>query len=62
MIKLLKTGNWALEGREVVEMTEGEEKSFGPTNDCELVQAGWAEWVKPKVQYENKGKPSKKAE
>lgn len=57
MIKLLKTGNWALGGTQVVEMTAGVETSFGPANDFELVQAGWAEWVKTEVQAE---KPARK--
>lgn len=46
MVKLLKSGNWALEGVNVVEMVEGAEQSFGPVEDCKLVDAGWAEWVK----------------
>lgn len=46
MIKLLKSGNWALEGVNVVEMLEGAEQTFGPVEDCKLVDAGWAEWVK----------------
>jgi len=64
MIKLLRSGNWALEGREVVALAEGEEKSFGPSNDFALVEAEWAEWVKPKVEYETKAsaKPGKKAD
>lgn len=49
MIKLLKSGNWALEGTRVVEMVEGSEKSFGPVEDFKLVAAGWAEWVKTLV-------------
>lgn len=46
MIKLLKSGSWAVEGTRVVEMVEGAETSFGPADDFALVQAGWAEWVK----------------
>lgn len=52
MVKLLKSGSWALEGTNVVEMAEGEEKSFGPVEDFKLVESGWADWVKveaPKV-------------
>lgn len=52
MIKLLKSGNWALEGVNVVEMVEGAEDSFGSAENCKLVDAGWAEWVKPKVTEE----------
>lgn len=46
MIKLLKSGNWALEGVHVVEVVEGEVKSFGSVENCKLVDAGWAEWAK----------------
>lgn len=46
MIKLLKSGNWALEGVNVVEMVEGVEQNFGSAENCKLVDAGWAEWVK----------------
>lgn len=45
MIKLLKTGQWALGGTQVVDTIEDEEASYGAQNDFELVQAGWAEWV-----------------
>lgn len=58
MIKLLKSGDWALEGTRLVEMTAGEETTFGPTSDFELVQAGWAEWVKAEAPAE---KPARKA-
>lgn len=52
MIKLLKSGSWALEGVNVVEMVEGFEQNFGSAENCKLVDAGWAEWVKaePKAQ------------
>ena len=46
MIKLLKSGSWALEGVHIVEMVEGVKQSFGPAEDFKLVEAGWAEWVK----------------
>lgn len=55
MIKLLKSGNWALEGVNVVEMIEGVEQNFGSAENCKLVDAGWAEWKKveaPKVAEE----------
>lgn len=45
MIKLLKSGSWAIEGTNVVEMVEGFEGSFGPVENCKLVDAGWAKWV-----------------
>jgi hypothetical protein len=46
MVKLLKSGSWALEGVRVVEMVEGVDQSFGAAEDFKLVEAGWAEWVK----------------
>lgn len=46
MVKLLKSGSWALEGLHVVEMVEDTEQSFGPVEDFKLVEAGWAEWKK----------------
>lgn len=49
MVKLLKSGSWALEGTRVVEMIEGEEQSFGAAEDFKLVADGWAEWVKADV-------------
>lgn len=49
MIKLLKSGRWALEGVNVVEMVEGVEGNFGSSENCKLVDAGWAEWVKADV-------------
>lgn len=55
MIKLLKSGNWALEGVNVVEMVAGNEQSFGPVEDFKLVSAGWAKWVeaaKPEMKSE----------
>lgn len=55
MIKLLKSGNWALEGVNVVEMVAGTEGNFGSSENCKLVDAGWAEWAKveaPKVAEE----------
>lgn len=54
MIKILKSGNWALGGTQVVELVEGDEKSFGAADDFSIVEAGWAEWVKtePKAKAE----------
>lgn len=52
MIKLLKSGNWALGGTQIVEMTEGAETSFGPASDFELVKSGWAEWIKVELPAE----------
>lgn len=45
MIKILKSGSWALGGTQVVELTEGEEVSFGAVDDYQIVGAGWAEWA-----------------
>jgi hypothetical protein len=54
MIKLLKSGSWALEGVNVVDMVEGTEGNFGSSENCKLVDAGWAEWVKaePKAKVD----------
>ncbi len=54
MIKIIKSGAWALGGTQVVELTEGEEWIFGAADECSLVEAGWAEWVKaePNVEVE----------
>jgi hypothetical protein len=54
MIKILKSGSWALEGVNVVDMVEGAEGNFGSSENCKLVDAGWAEWVKvePKAKAE----------
>lgn len=49
MIKLLKSGPWALEGVHVVDMVAGVEKDFGSNENCKLVQAGWAEWLPVKT-------------
>lgn len=62
MIKLLKSGQWALEGLKVVEVVEGEEKTFGAQSDVELVQAGWAEWVQAEKPETAPKAPRKKAE
>lgn len=62
MIKLLKSGNWALEGVNVVEMIEGVEQDFGSMENCKLVDAGWAEWVKaPAAKDEEPKAETKKA-
>ena len=49
MVKLKKSGLWALEGVHVVEMVAGTEESYGPSEDFKLVQSGWAEWVPVKA-------------
>lgn len=59
MVKILKSGSWALEGVHVVELVEGEEKSFGSLENCKLVDAGWAEWAKIAQAAEELRKPSK---
>lgn len=46
MVKLTKSGLWALQGVHVVEMTADDVKDFGAVDNCALVAAGWAEWVK----------------
>ena len=64
MIKILKSGSWALGGTQVVELTEGEEVSFGAVDDYQIVGAGWAEWAAPKkteVDAESAPKPRTKA-
>lgn len=52
MIKILKSGAWALGGTQIVDLVEGDEKSFGPADDFALVEAGRAEWVKVKAKAE----------
>lgn len=59
MIKILKSGTWALGGTQVVEMVEGDKKSFGPVDDFNLVDAGWAEWSKTE-KPEAETKPARK--
>lgn len=59
MIKILKSGNWALEGVNVVEMVAGTEGNFGSSENCKLVEAGWAEWAKIAKAAEELRKPSK---
>ena len=49
MIKLLKSGLWALEGMHVVEMVANTECDFGPAENCLLVEKGWAEWAVKKA-------------
>lgn len=64
MVKILKTGNWAFEGLHVAEVVEGATGDFGSVENCKLVDAGWAEWVKaeaPKTEAEPKAS-RKKAE
>ncbi len=61
MIKILKSGSWALGGTQVVELTEGEEVSFGSANNCEIVDSGWAEWAKIAEAAEELRKPKPKA-
>ncbi len=64
MIKILKSGSWALGGTQVVELTAGVEKSFGPADDCEIVGAGWAAWAEVKkvdAEAEAPQKPVRKA-
>ena len=52
MIKLLKSGSWALEGVHVVEVAEGEVLHFSADEEFKMVEAGWAEWAKPEVPAE----------
>lgn len=59
MIKILKSGNWALGGLQVVEVVEGTEQTFGPVEDCQLVADGWAEWAKAE-KAEPESKPARK--
>jgi hypothetical protein len=64
MIKILKSGSWALEGVNVVEMVAGTEGNFGSSENCKLVEAGWAEWAKSKAEAQKSAaeelrKPSK---
>ena len=49
MVKILKTGFWAVDGVKVVDVTEGEEVDFGGAENVRLVEAGWAEWPAKKV-------------
>ena len=53
MIKLLKSGKYALEGVRVVEMVAGEVKDFGPVENCRLVEINWAEWHKKAAPVED---------
>lgn len=46
MIKLLKSGKWALQGTEPVDLTKGDTADFGAENNVDLVNAGWARWTK----------------
>lgn len=46
MIKLLKSGKWALQGTEPVDLTKGDTADFGAENNVDLVNAGWARWAK----------------
>jgi hypothetical protein len=52
MIKLLKSGNWALEGVHVVELVAGEVLHFSADEEFKMVEAGWAEWAKAEVPAE----------
>jgi hypothetical protein len=52
MIKLLKSGNWALEGVHVVELVAGEVLHFSADEEFKMVDAGWAEWAKAEVPAE----------
>ena len=57
MIKILKSGNWALGGTQVVGLVEGEEWSFGAADDFKLVEAGWAKWVKAEPKAKTEAQP-----
>ncbi len=57
MIKILKSGNWALGGTQVVELVSGDEKSFGAADDFDIVEAGWAEWVKVEPKAKTEAQP-----
>lgn len=64
MIKILKTGSWALSGILLVDLAEGEEVNFGAADEYAIVDAGWAEWCEPKkaeVETEATPKPRTKA-
>ena len=52
MIKILKSGNWALEGVHVVEVAEGEVLHFSADEEFKMVEAGWAQWAKAEVPAE----------
>jgi len=52
MIKILKSGNWALEGVHVVEVAEGEVLHFSADEEFKMVEAGWAEWAQPEATAE----------
>jgi len=62
MIKILKSGTWALGGTQIVELVEDEEKSFGPADDFALVEAGRAEWVAVKQPVEPEPEPEQESE
>lgn len=57
MIKLLKSGDWALQGVEIVAMQAGEVVNFGPVENSKLVDAGWADWHKAEKKAEAEEAP-----
>lgn len=52
MIKLLRSGSWALEGVHVVELAEGEVLHFSADEEFKMVEAGWAQWAQAEVPAE----------
>jgi hypothetical protein len=58
MVRLLKSGEWAVEGHSVKELTKGKTVDFGPKENADLVSAGWAEHVEPEPAAED-GKGAK---
>lgn len=57
MIKLLKSGQYALEGVNVVDMVAGQVVDFGPKENCNLVEIKWAQWHKEEAKTAEKDEP-----
>jgi hypothetical protein len=49
MVRLLKSGEWAVGGHDVRSLCKGHEIDLGPKENADLVRVGWAEYVTTQV-------------
>lgn len=52
MIKLIKSGDWAVRGVDIVSLRAGDVTDLGAVENSLLVTAGWAKWHEEKAEAE----------
>lgn len=50
LIKMLKSGDYALRGVDIVTLEAGELRDFGHAENSVMVEDGWAEWHQEKAK------------